>query len=320
MPSAQRQPKSLGAAAAGVSCWRRLSAQAIAVAALCASCLWIGYVAGHAAAARTSGAAAAGAAAAAAATRALEQRGIRSAAEAWAHKPPPGSTAVVAAASAGAAAVVPRSALSACHRRLTSRGELPALLDALGLRGDGVEVGVREGDFSEHMLANWRSHAGVYHLVDPWRSQDKATYNDVSNVEQAEQDARYARVTATMSSRFPGRTAVHRALSVDAARDFADASLDFVYIDARHDAAGVLEDLRAWYPKLRPGGLFAGHDFVPDGIKPEGAFGVQGAVAAFAAEPAVNREVQSISDKNPDGGRAEPQHRDGGWTTFFWIK
>ena len=141
-------------------------------------------------------------------------------------------------------------------------------------------------------------------------------------MEQAQQDARYAHVVKTMEARFPGRAAVHRMLSVEAAATLADSSLDYVYIDARHDYSGVMEDLRAWYPKLRAGGLLAGHDFIPDTgpdhVIKEGDFGVQRAVAEFARE--VGREVQSISDKRPDGGRDEPQHRDGGWTTFYWLK
>ena len=40
-----------------------------------------------------------------------------------------------------------------------------------------------------------------------------------------------------------------------------DASLDLAYIDARHDYDGVSEDLAAWWPKICPGGLLAGHDF-----------------------------------------------------------
>ena len=73
-----------------------------------------------------------------------------------------------------------------------------------------------------------------------------------------------------------------------------------------------------WWPKLREGGLFAGHDFVPDGTHKEGAFGVQGAVSEFALS--VAREVLSISDKDRDSGRSEPQHADGGWTTWYFIK
>ena len=40
-----------------------------------------------------------------------------------------------------------------------------------------------------------------------------------------------------------------------------EASLDLAYIDARHDYDGVSEDLAAWWPKICPGGLLAGHDF-----------------------------------------------------------
>ena len=214
------------------------------------------------------------------------------------------------------AAPAAASAFSVCHRRLRSRGELPDYLTALGLLGAGVEIGVRDGDFSAHLLSHWAGERLV--LVDPWAAQNASLYNDVSNVAQAEQDARFALVTSTMAQRFPGRATVLREYSVAAAASFADATFDFVYVDARHDYAGVLEDLKAWWPKLRAGGLLAGHDFVPDGTHKEGVFGVQAAVAEFALGH--EREVQSISDKDRDGGRAEPQHADGGWTTFYFLK
>merc|ERR1712217_308009 len=48
--------------------------------------------------------------------------------------------------------------------------------------------------------------------------------------------------------------------SVEAADEFEDHSLDFVYIDAEHNDRVAL-DLKAWEPKLRKGGILAGHDF-----------------------------------------------------------
>ena len=42
---------------------------------------------------------------------------------------------------------------------------------------------------------------------------------------------------------------------------FDDASLDFVYLDAGHDYISIQEDLQCWYPKVRVGGVFAGHDY-----------------------------------------------------------
>jgi len=49
--------------------------------------------------------------------------------------------------------------------------------------------------------------------------------------------------------------------SVEAARDIPDGSLDFVYIDANHWYEYVVADLAAWVPKVRSGGIVAGHDY-----------------------------------------------------------
>jgi predicted O-methyltransferase YrrM len=121
-----------------------------------------------------------------------------------------------------------------------------------------------------------------------------------------------------MSSRFPGRFEIHREYSINAAKNFKDSSLDFVYIDGRHDYTGVKEDVEAWYPKLKEGGLFAGHDFVLDEILQTGDFGVQKGVSEFAR--LMGKEVQSISTKGVDGGRVEPQSVDGGWNTWYFLK
>ena len=54
---------------------------------------------------------------------------------------------------------------------------------------------------------------------------------------------------------------VVRSTSVEAAAATADESVDWVYIDGNHAYEFVLEDLRSWYPKVRPGGLVAGDDY-----------------------------------------------------------
>jgi hypothetical protein len=53
-----------------------------------------------------------------------------------------------------------------------------------------------------------------------------------------------------------------RMYTTEAAKLVPDDSLDFIYIDARHDYCGVREDLREWWPKLRMGGILAGHDYL----------------------------------------------------------
>jgi cephalosporin hydroxylase len=49
--------------------------------------------------------------------------------------------------------------------------------------------------------------------------------------------------------------------SVSAASLFAPTSLDFVFIDGDHEKSAVLADIAAWLPKIKPGGLLAGHDY-----------------------------------------------------------
>lgn len=52
-----------------------------------------------------------------------------------------------------------------------------------------------------------------------------------------------------------------RKASLEAVNDFEDNSLDFVFIDASHAYLDVKEDLKAWWPKVKKGGVFAGHDY-----------------------------------------------------------
>ncbi len=51
--------------------------------------------------------------------------------------------------------------------------------------------------------------------------------------------------------------------SEQAAQSFADESLDFVFLDSSHRYEDVVRDLSQWFPKLRLGGVLAGHDYQP---------------------------------------------------------
>jgi hypothetical protein len=52
-----------------------------------------------------------------------------------------------------------------------------------------------------------------------------------------------------------------RGFSDKSAALYEDSSVDFCFIDAAHDYESVLKDLTAWYPKIKSGGTFAGHDY-----------------------------------------------------------
>lgn len=62
---------------------------------------------------------------------------------------------------------------------------------------------------------------------------------------------------------------VIKSISWDGAKNYTDESLDFVFIDAGHDYESVSKDLKSWYPKIKKGGVIAGHDYHYDvGVYP----------------------------------------------------
>lgn len=160
---------------------------------------------------------------------------------------------------------------------VAARYELPELLNRRGLHGCGVEIGVKQGVFSEWFLESWSG----CHLVsvDPWLEAPGHEYVDLSNVAQNEHDRYYAE-TQERLSRFGHRSTIWRQTGRDAAGRILHHSLDFAFLDARHDYQSVLDDLEDWFDKVRPGGVIAGHDYV-DGRFADGDFGVRSAVDEF---------------------------------------
>lgn len=158
-----------------------------------------------------------------------------------------------------------------------SRDKIPDILNMLGLFGYGIEVGVERGLYSEQILS--RSNLSKLYLCDSWDHLND--YHDINNVDSNTHEQKYIE-TINRLSKFKDRAAILRMSSRNTVKLFNDDSLDFVYIDANHSYKYVLEDIKLWFPKVRKGGIIAGHDFL-DGNRREGTFGVFQAVKEFFA-------------------------------------
>jgi len=161
---------------------------------------------------------------------------------------------------------------------LMSREQIPRLLDDLKLLGSGVEVGVQSGVFSEAILEYWTGRRLI--SIDPWAEAAAADYVDIANVDTASHETLYGD-TLRRLRRFGERSEVWRMTGSEASILIGPDSLDFAYLDARHDLRSVQQDISDWWPTIRPGGILAGHDYL-DGRLPAGEFGVKSAVDAFA--------------------------------------
>lgn len=161
---------------------------------------------------------------------------------------------------------------------MEKRELFPYVLNHLGLLEVGLEVGVREGMFSEHLLSFWKGR--LLYSVDPWRNFPGPVYKDIANVTQNQHDRLYMDTIRRLEL-FGDRSVIWRLTSKEAEGLVSDSSLDFCYIDGDHSYQGVVQDLNLWYPKIKSGGVLAGHDFIPDGDYDFGSFGVRRAVNEF---------------------------------------
>jgi hypothetical protein len=73
--------------------------------------------------------------------------------------------------------------------------------------------------------------------------------------------------TKPLRERLNGRFKLWDMPSMDAAPQFADESCDVVWIDGEHSYESCLADIRAWWPKVKPGGWMGGVDWFMEGVQ-----------------------------------------------------
>jgi uncharacterized Rossmann fold enzyme len=134
------------------------------------------------------------------------------------------------------------------------------ILRRLGKHPKVVEVGVFRGALSSRLLVRRDLHLS---MVDTWGVyQDSYKQSDDfhAGLNETEQEDAY-RTALALTEFAHDRRQILRMDSVEAAKHFADASLDCVFIDADHSYEGCRRDIEAWLPKVKPGGLICGHDY-----------------------------------------------------------
>lgn len=155
------------------------------------------------------------------------------------------------------------------HSRSADRGTLADLFADLGFKY-GAEIGTENGRYARQLC---HRNPGLKLLcVDPYADYYSHRQEEM---EQAFQNAR--KVLEDYNVAFIRMT------SLEAAKLIPDAVFDFVYIDALHDFDNCVQDIIAWNPKVKRGGIVAGHDY-----HHRYRYGVVGAVDSYARFHKIN--------------------------------
>lgn len=103
--------------------------------------------------------------------------------------------------------------------------------------------------------------------VDLWAPQEpRPGVYDAETYSNWDHEGTYKNFKATCDKYFPSRVQIMRMDTKEAHKLVEDGSLDFVFIDADHTYEGCAADIANWTPKVRQGGLIAGHDINWPGV------------------------------------------------------
>ena len=138
-----------------------------------------------------------------------------------------------------------------------------------------VEVGAFYGKSAAYMaveIANSGKNI-KFDVVDTWRGSPEHQEGAWDHREDMVNDTAFEVFTENMKP-VEGFYNAIKLPSLEAANQYDNNSLDFVFIDASHEYESVKADIEAWYSKVKSGGFIGGHDY----LKGDSKYGVYLAV------------------------------------------
>lgn len=117
----------------------------------------------------------------------------------------------------------------------------------------GCEIGVEYGINARNIFENY--DIKTLYLVDPY-----TLYMSVSGNVAGEKSEEVEKIAHDYLKPFSDRIVWIKEFSWNAVNLVPD-NLDFVYIDGDHRKEAVERDIKLYYPKVKEGGLVAGHDY-----------------------------------------------------------
>ncbi len=122
-----------------------------------------------------------------------------------------------------------------------------------------AEIGVDRGETSQ--IFRTRFPRSRLFLIDPWQLTTEYLQ---SATPISRKQKYYDKAYRCVMDKFQNdpQVTILRMTSLEAAAHTPD-QFDLVFIDANHEYQHVKQDILAWLPKVRLGGILAGHDYDP---------------------------------------------------------
>jgi predicted O-methyltransferase YrrM len=123
-----------------------------------------------------------------------------------------------------------------------------------------AEIGVNKGETSK-IFRSLFPEAHLY-LIDPWQLNPDYL---LSATPISRKSKHYEKAHQIVQEEFKDdpNVTILRMTSLEAISHTPE-KFDLVFIDANHEYTHVKQDILSWLPKVRQGGILAGHDYAPE--------------------------------------------------------
>jgi predicted O-methyltransferase YrrM len=125
-----------------------------------------------------------------------------------------------------------------------------------------VEVGAWFGKSTNHLATKIKESGKdiKFISVDTWKGTDDEELHQ-NIVGAFNGDIFYEFIDNTVLSDNYGTFDTIKDTSHNAANQFQNGSIDFIMLDAGHSYDSLMEDVKVWYNKVKPGGIISGDDY-----------------------------------------------------------
>ena len=137
---------------------------------------------------------------------------------------------------------------------VSTRGLAP-YIKRLGEGVVGIEIGTCRAESTSFLLEKCPNIDRIF-TIDPYKAYDDWNGEINQNVID-----KFMMIAQENLKSYGDRARMIRETSNDAVNNFTDTLVDFIFVDGDHSYEQTLADCESYYPFLKKGGFFCGHDY-----------------------------------------------------------